>query len=351
MGRGGGRLSRIGAVAAALALAGGVLVAGPPAEAKLAPKHVGSVAAILARNDALNNEANARLNYAEQAAHEAGTALVLDDAAFRVAKLAGDRTLDGAHYVPFSERLISAAVPAQSSYPVRIAAETSTVLSSGAPSQPKGCAQTGALDVLARDSATSPWRVTLEPYVPRLSVLPAFARHHDHGSFAPSHGLSMPAAAVGAAVASAFRGRAATGAGDTLVPALDYTNTRTCAHPVVWDPRPWTGTRNGLALSSRFGVVTPTDAVGFATVGGGALVALTIREQYSERPQVAGDYVQWGHGSFTPWDLLAVGHYATVTIVVDQQVLVLDPSAASGQPARLVGSYNGVVSVTGTPVG
>ncbi len=350
VGRGGGRFARFAVIAAALALAGGVLVAGSPAEAKLAPIHVGSVSTIVARADALNNEANATLNYAEQAAHEAGTALVIDDAAFRVAKLAGERTLEGAHYVPFKDRLVSSSVPAQYAYPVRIAAYGVETLASGAPDPQKGCAGSGDYYVFSRASAASPWRATLEPFVARISALPAFASHHGHGDFAGSSGLSIPVSAMGSALVRALEGRAATGAGNALVPAIDYANSNSCAHPVFWDPRLFTGARNGLAFTSRIGAVTPSDAVGFATVGGGALVALTIREQYTERPQVSGDYVQWNHGSFTPWDLLAVGHYSSVTVVVDQQVLVLDPPAAGG-PAHVVGAYDGVVSVTGTPVG
>ena len=132
-----------------------------------------------------------------------------------------------------------------------------------------------------------------------------------------------------------------------MVPGGDFV-TNACGHFALWDPRPWSGSRNGLTFTPQLSVASPADLVAFATAGGGALAALTIREHYTERPSVAGDYVIWSHGTYTPWDLLPVGHYASVSVVVDQEVAVYDPPAGSG-PAHVVGAYQGVVSVTGTP--
>lgn len=339
--------TRVGPAVVVAAAIGGLVLPPPPAVAKSPSLHVGSVTSIVTHDYALNNEANATLSYALQARHEGGSALAIDDADFRIAKIVGDRTLDGAHYYPFFGRVASNSVPRQGAYPLHFAAE---VVQSSAPGIPKAdalCAGSGDLIVETKDAAASPWRVTLEPYVPSIAALPRFSSEHGHGRFGASKGLATPLGSLATAVVASLAHRAATGAGDAMVPGGDFV-TSACGHLLLWDPRPWAGSRNGLTLSPQLSVASPADLVAFATAGGGALAALTIRERYTERPSVAGDYVIWSHGTYTPWDLLPVGHYASVSVVVDQEVAVYDPPAGSG-PAHVVGAYQGVVSVTGTP--
>ncbi len=339
----------VAAAVVAVVVLGGALLLPPPAVAKSPALHVGSVSAIVTHDFALNNEANATLSYVVQGRDEGGSALAIDDSVFRFHKIAGDRTLEGARYYPFFGRVVSSSVPAQSSYPVRFAAE---VVESSAPGTPRadvGCAGSGVLDVVTKVAASGPWRVTLEPYVPSIAALPRFTSAHGHGRFATSQRLAMPLASLASAVVASLEHRAATGAGTTLVPGGDFV-TNACGHFEMWDPHLWSGSHSGLTSTSQLSAATPADEVAFATVGGGALAAFTVTERYTERPAVAGDYVIWSHGTYTAWDLLPVGHYASVTVVVDQEVAVLDPAVRSGQAAHVVGAYGGVVSVTGTPV-
>lgn len=337
-----GRFGRLAAAGAALAVGAGLAA---PAEAKSAPVRVGPIAAIVAADYADNNAANATLSYAKQADHEEGTALALDDASFRADKLAGYATADGARYYPFTGRAVATSVPAQSAYPVRFAAYLAQSSPPGTPGADAVCAGSGDAAVFQKDGPSSPWRITFEPYAPRIAALPALAQSHGHGLFATGGHLATPLADLAAQAVAALAHRSATGGGDALAPASLFTS-GACGHLDLWDPHQFAGVRNGLTFTSHTSAVSPSDLVAFATADGGALAFVTLREQYTERPQAAGDYVQWSHGSYVGWDLLAAGRYSEVTFVVDQQLAIYDPPASSGQAAHVVAGYNGVVSVT-----
>jgi hypothetical protein len=306
---------------------------------------------IVAHDYALNNDSNATLSYSVQAQHEQGTALAIDDAAFRGVKLAGFRTLDGAHYYPFTGSIVSSALPAQSTYPVQFAVLARQHSSAGTPAASAICAKSGSLLVERKDTAASAWRITLEPYVPIVSALPKFQLRPTGFGQSITSSDAPALATLPAIFVSDLNNRAETNSGGALLPVSVYATG--CEHLAMVDPHNYVGMKNGFTLSFSAATLAPSDLAIYATVGGGALALFTVRENLSERPTVAGEYVVWPHHTTlatSVFNLLPAGHYGTVSWEIDQQVAIALPSTTSTANARVVGNDWGIVSVKGTPV-
>ena len=309
-----------------------------------------SVAQIVRTDYQINNVANANLSYALQEAHEEGTALAIDNTTFRADKLSGLATIDGAHYYPFYGTVVSSSVSKQSSYPARFAVVTKQSSGPGTPTAQRMCPGTGDALTFSKDSPKSDWRVSIEPYLPRLNAVPKFATTRD-GFAAPlsvslKHYVhTLPALYVKALNAQAVNGRAT-----ALLPASYFLHA-TCSELDLVNPQQESQVIRGLKLHFSASVLAPSDLAAFATKGGGALAMFTFREQISEVPTVANDYVIWSHGATPWWSLLPTGHYSKVSWTIDQGFAVVVPPTGVKTGPRVVGSTAGVVTVVGTPVG
>lgn len=308
------------------------------------------VKAIIAGDYATNNADNADLNYAQQATHEQGSALVIDDEAFRAAKLSGYKTLDGPRYFPFYGTVTGSSAPVQTTYPQRFAVIMKQSSPPGTPSADRICPGSGGILVEQKNSASSPWRVSLEPYLAKLSSAPTLlTTSSSNGNFAAdSYALNLSTLPHTLVVALNTRGR--TGNGGYLLPASVFAYGH-CGALGMEDPRREVGSYHGLLQSFSASTITPSDVTAYETKGGGALAVFTVREQVVERPALANQYVIWSHGATAWWSLLPAGHYSTVSWTMDQEVAIYVPSATSSQKARIVGAYNGVISVTGKSLG
>ena len=308
------------------------------------------VKSIIAHDYALNNASNTNLSYALQASHEAGSALVMDDATFRAAKLSGYKTLEGVRYYPFYGTVTASSVPAQTSYPATFVAIMKQKSAPGTPSAYRSCSEGGGILVEQKDSSSSPWRAILEPSVAQSSSIPAFSKSSSgHGLLASGGSYALKIASLPTTMVAALSARARTDAGGALLPASDFAYGH-CGTLGLADPHRDVGVQRGLELSFRASTITPSDVTAYQTKGGGALAVFTLREEVSEKPVAANQYIIWGHGATPWWSLLPIGHYASVSWTTDQELAVYVPSATSTAKARVVGGYAEVVAVTGTPV-
>lgn len=308
------------------------------------------VKTIIADDYAVNNTDNTNLSYALQATHEEGSALVMDDAAFRALKRSGDKTLEGSRYYPFYGTVTESSVPAQTSYPKRFVAIMKQTSSPGTPSADRECPGGAGILVEEKNSSSSPWRVSLEPYAARLSSVPALLTSSSgHGHFASGGSYALKISTLPHTVVVALNARARTGDGGSLLPASVFAYGH-CGTLGLEDPHREVGIYHGLALSFSASTITPSDVTAYQTKDGGALALFTVREEVSEKPAAANEYDIWSHGATSWWSLLPAGHYATVSWTMDQELAVYVPSATSSAKARIVGSNVGVVAVTGTPL-
>lgn len=304
------------------------------------------VKSIIAKDYSVNNADNATLNYALQASHEQGTALVMDDAAFRAAKASGNKTLDGPRYYPFFGTVEESSVPSQSSYPKQFIAVVKQSSPAGTPSAFRSCPNSGSILVEQRDSPTSAWRLNLEPTSERLSSVPQLS---PSGSFAEGGSYALNVSTLPNTFVKDLGKRAGTGNGGTLLPASVFAHGH-CGDLGLVDPHSLVGTVHGLVQSFSASTISPTDESAYKTKDGGALALFTVREKVSVKSPSAQGYVVWAHGATWWWSLLPVGHYATVSWTIDQQVAVYVPSATSSASARVVGAYSEVIAVAGTPL-
>jgi hypothetical protein len=308
------------------------------------------VESIIAHDYALNNASNTNLSYALQATHEGGSALVMDDATFRAAKLSGYKTVEGARYYPFYGTVTASSVPAQTSYPATFVAIMKQKSAPGTPSAYRSCSEGGGILVEQKDSASSLWRAVLEPSVARLSSIPAFSKSSSgNGLFANGGSYALKISSLPTTMVAALSARARTDVGGALLPASDFAYGH-CGTLGLADPHRDVGVQRGLELTFRASTIAPSDVTAYQTKGGGALALFTVSEEVSEKPAVASEYIIWSHGATPWWSLLPTGHYATVSWTTDQELAVYVPSATSTAKARVVGGYAVVVAVTGTPV-
>lgn len=306
---------------------------------------------IIAGDYAINNADNANLSYALQATHEEGSALVMDDAGFRAAKLSGYKTLEGPRYYPFYGTVTESSVPVQSAYPERFISVMKQSSPPGTPSADRVCPESGDILEMEKNSGSSPWRVSLEPYLARLSSVPTLlGSSSGEGKFASGHSYALNLSTLPHTMVIALNARASTGSGGYLLPASVFSYGH-CGDLGLEDPHREVGIYHGLVQSFSASTITPSDVTAYATKDGGALAVFTVREQVSERPAIAGQYVIWSHGATSWWSLLPAGHYSTISWTIDQELAVYVPTTKSSAKARIVGGYNEVISVTGQPLG
>jgi hypothetical protein len=311
----------------------------------------GRVAGIVKHDFQVNNVDNANLSYALQTSHEQGSALAMDDAMFRADKLSGLATIDGPRYYPFFGTVISSAVPKQTSYPAQFAVVTSVHSSPGTPKANQICSGSGDALAFQRNSSSSPWRVSIEPYLPLLRDVPKF-KTTSKGYVAPlaSKALKTSVAGLPALYVDALNAQAPTGRAGPLLPAGDFAYGK-CHDLGLIDPHQNSVIVRGLQFSFHASTLNPSDLIAFATRGGGALAMFTLQERISEAPTVANRYVIWSHGKTPWWSLLPAGDYSRVSWTVDQELAVAVPSKGSRVSPRVVGAYSEVLSVVGTAVG
>lgn len=304
------------------------------------------VKTIIAGDYVTNNADNANLSYAQQATHEEGSALAIDDATFRAVKLSGYKTLDGPRYFPFYGSVTESSAPAQTTYPERFIAIVKQWSPPGTPSAYRVCPGSGDILVEQKDSGSSPWRASLEPYIAKLSSAPTLlTTSSGNGSFAAgSYTLNL--STLPHTVVVALNSRARTGNGGYLLPGSVFSYGH-CGDLGMADPRREAGMYHGLVQSFSASTIAPSDLTAYQTTDGGALAVFTVRERVVERAAAAGEFVIWNHGSTAWWSLLPAGHYSRVSWTIDQELAVFVPSATSTARARIVGAYYGVTSVTG----
>lgn len=306
------------------------------------------VGLIVAHDYSINNRANASLSYALQATNEEGSALAMDNMAFRAARLSGYTTIEGSHYFPFYGRVISSAVPLQSSYPVNFAVLVAQSSSAGTPPADRVCPKSGAFLVLRKVSAMSTWRVAFEPAVARLAGINRFATTGSGYRVPVVPGsLTAPLDSLPQTFVTALNAEATSGAASTLLPTRVFSYGH-CGDLGLENPRSDEGTVHGLSTSFRAFAPSPSDLVAFATNRGAALALFTIKERVTEVAASKSQFIIWSHGSTTWWSLLKAGNYTKVSWIIDQELAVVVPSAASGQAVRIVGADSGVIAVSGS---
>lgn len=311
----------------------------------LQPRDVGP---IVAHDYSVNNRANASLNYALQSTNEEGSALAMDNTAFRAAKLSGYATIEGPHYFPFYGRVISSAVPLQKSYPVNLGVLVAQSSSAGTPSPVRVCPESGALLALRKTSARSTWRVALEPAVARLASIARFATTTSgYGVPVVPASLTVPLNSLPQAFASALNAQAASGKASALLPTGVFSYGH-CGDLGLEDPHSDEGTVHGLLTNFHAFTPSSSDLVAFSANGGAALALFTIKERVTEVAANKSQYIIWSHGSTTWWSLLKAGNYTKVSWTIDQELAVVVPRAASHQTVRVVGADSGVIAVSGT---
>jgi hypothetical protein len=315
------------------------------------------VPGLLASYAAKNNAANLHLSTSMQDANEEGSAAAIDDETIREDKQAGYATLDGAHYYPFSYQAVSSDVFEQTTYPADFVVVARTVYAAGTPSADRSsCPGLGTLFVFAKDSASSPWRVALEPTV-TLAAIPAFFQGSvpPWGMFgnyeASNASLKIPLASIGATYAQALQSYASHGTLSEGLTASMFSGS--CAifpnlHQTVLSVE-----QKGLSMAVDF-TFGPTSVIGGQQawgVHGGALVVLEFTgTETASAP--SGNTISVTHIAGDPGSYeMSPGRYLSITYPIDGELVVFDPKSSSAGGAVPVGSYIGVLAGTGTLAG
>lgn len=296
---------------------------------------------ILARDVVTNNRANATLSRYLLSSYESGSAFRIDEATYR-----GDRD---AHYLPpqapFGITLQEMSVPRQSSYPAQFVVEG---LEHSLLRHPPVQARCGSVYVFERSSPAVPWRVALEPETDP-GALGGLARGRAGFAPVPSRREVRLAAVVPGELAKAFLREETTGSLGRLR-ASDFTGQ--CWQ--VPDPRAdlEQGEASGYDLRELISPGSPADAAVASLTGGRTLVVLTLRFEEQITAPSATDPISWTHPPLSSHEadsytyFLRAGQYSEVDQTTEVEVAADVGSTASQW--RLVGGYEGVVSVTGT---
>ncbi len=299
------------------------------------PSAVGQVAATYS---AANNRANESLSNVDQALDEQGSALEIDDAAFRLEARAGFKTADGPKYYPFSLVPVDVAVPRQVGYPAKLEALLRTRPSAGTPSSYK-CAGESQVDVFVKDSSSAPWRVDLEPVV-TTNLVPKFAT--GSGGFAPlvSRAQEDQVSKLPARMASALESYARTGKLSDGLAKSDFGIAGQCWG--IDNLRADKIAEASAQVSETISVsaYTPSDLSVVPLASGDGLLALfSLRIVETYKPEMVGEAITWPHSSSNPLaDSVPAGTYSSVTVPEICEIAAVDHASNAGSAPTVVGA-------------
>ncbi len=293
------------------------------------PSQVGS---ILKTYSAANNRSNAHLSAADQALDEAGSALAMDNAQFRIAKATG--TKPGP---PFTFTALASSVPEQLSYPAYFVTLATTARAQA------GC---GNLLAFERQNSGAPWKVIYEPGV-TVNEVPPFLKSGQWGLLSAGGGLSTPLSALPEAVASALaRGENSGNFYPIPTPPASPPANACFAIPNnhVTDQNLGSQYRFSFAVKPE----TPLNGIAIANRNGGATVELTLT--MTVNVAISGGYVTIAPNPSSPWTyFLKPGDYSHLQLLYPIELALVDPPAGHG-PWKVVGAYSTITAATGTTV-
>lgn len=275
-----------------------------------------------------NNIANASLNVNVLAQIEEGSAHAMDLGTYTLDAEAGYKTLDGSAYHPITFGPVASLVPRSSGYPSLSLEVTSTRTSPGTPAAFTGCSATSlSLLLFRKDSASSAWRVALEPDAQK-SALPSFAMSGGYAQLVTSSaGLRAPLASLPGDFASDL---AAYGNSGTLRSGFSASDFGSCWR--LQDLRASATAVSAKGIVSKYSAYayTPSDLTAFRLSSGDALVMFGLYLEDTLRAS-SGAPVKVTHTRGDPSTYaVAAGSYPSVVVPTLYDVAVIDPSASAG---------------------
>jgi len=293
------------------------------------PSQVGG---ILKTYSAANNKSNAHLSAAYQALDEAGSALAMDNAQFRIAKATGTKSGP-----PFTFTAIASSVPQQLSYPAYFMTLATTAKAQA------GC---GNLLTFERQGSSSPWKVIYEPGVTAKDV-PPFLKSGQWGLLSAGGGLATPLAKLPGAVSTALaRGENTGNFSPMPTPPVTPPASACFAIPNNYASDQTLGSSYNFTFSVK--PETPLNAIAMANRNGGATVEMTLTMTVSV--SISGGYVRVAPNLSSPWSyFLKPGDYNSMKLTYPVELAVVDPPAGHGT-WQVVGAYSTITAATGTTV-
>jgi hypothetical protein len=298
------------------------------------------MAAIVSATMATNNKANRSLDLTLLKSYETGSALAIDAASYRESAQLADSACE---YPPFGLKVLQAVAEGGASYPQRF-----VVLASSYPlPQPSGCSSPGgscphadSIFSYERASAGAPWKITLEPSADSGDIVHLDASDGAAGQLSASD--ASAARELPPALATDLESYEATG-GRGPLQASYFTGT--CW--LIPDPRAALEQYRKSAVTSHQVYSPASDQVSVPVAGGGALTIFTLDFETSLLPASAGGTIDWvAAPTVEPvTGLLPSGQYRSI-----EEKGALQIAAETGPAGKftIVGSYDGITSVTGT---
>ncbi len=301
-----------------------------------------------------NNLNNQTLSIPGQGQIETGTALALDDAFFKMQKLAGSKSVTGANYIPFYYSLKGDSIPYSSHYPAHFLAMVSLTSPANSASPAAACpnSDSATLFEFVKSSPNSNWKVALEPFT-NGSTSPKFATLKDGYSapLNPKTKLVLPLAQIPATFAQALQIYGTSGRITGGLAKSDFSTTGCWS---VFDfHQGYTFYKSAsIAPTLSIAPVTPSDVVTFPLTKGAVLELFSLRFVYNLRPATATGSINQQTQRGNPYSYtLPAGQYSSVSQPGICELAVVDPPnsinlSRSTQP-QLVGADCGELMASG----
>ena len=309
---------------------------------------------ILKSANSKNNVNNETLSIPGQGQIETGTALALDDAFFRMQKLAGAKSVSGAKYIPFYYLLKGDSIPRTSHYPAHFLAVVSLTSPANSASPASACpnSDSATLFDFVKASSTGNWKVDLEPFI-NGATIPKFATVTG-GYSAPaisSAKLVLPLSQLPITMAQALQTYGTTGRITSGIAKSDFASTGCWS--VFGFYQLYSSFKSGsVSPSLSITPVSPSDAVSYPLASGAVLDLFSLKFVYSLRPATpTGSIVQQTQRG-NPYSFsLPAGRYSSVTQPGICELAVVDPpnsiSLSHSTQPQLVGADCGELMATG----
>lgn len=309
---------------------------------------------ILKTANSKNNLNNKTLSISGQGQIETGTALALDDAFFKMEKLAGGKTVTGAKYIPFYYLLKADSIPQTSHYPAHFLVMVGLSSPSNSDSPTSACPNSGSATLFnfVKASSTGNWKVNLEPFV-NGATIPKFATVKD-GYSAPlnsSSKLVIPPSELPAMIAKALQTYGTSG---RITGGLSKNDFSTTGCWSVYNFSQGYTFYKKISVSPSLSITpfSPSDAVSYPLASGAVLDLFSLKYVYTLRPATTTGSISQQTQRGNPYSYtLPAGQYSSVVQPGICELAVVDPPNSinlshSTQP-QLIGADCGELLATG----
>jgi len=330
--------------------AGGSTTRPPVTRPKAAPAAMESgaqMAAIVAATMATNNQANEQLDHSLLESYEAGSALVIDSASYQESAHVAN---SGCSYPPFGVKVLQTIAKTGTTYPAQFIVLGNTYQMKplhGCTASAGTCPSAGTILVFSRPSASSPWKIVLEPSADNGdAVRLRGAGPSGTGSVAaPLPPAGTDAKAVPSEIAKALESYEASGRLGSLKASYF---TGSCW--LIPDPRAAAQQYSKSSLNETETYSPLSDLVSYTTASGVSVLSIfTLSFEVRLAPEGADASIEWvsDPASEPVTGLLPSGAYSQIVEQGSLEIAAVVSGAGSAD-VTIVGAYGGVTSISGT---